>query len=348
MRVLLVVPPATRGGVARSSARLMRSLRDAGHDAVLVRPDVALFPGDVREDQGQVRFALQDAADLPAWTDHVARAVVARGPDVVLGFYGSTAGACAVAAAAPHGVPSVLALRGNDVDRDFFLPDRHALLAWAVRRATRVTAVSREMATKVRAWLGVEAVAIRNGVDASTWRPDPAGAAALRARWGLEPDRPVLGIFGEVKRKRGLERLPPLEGWQVLVVGEVRAESRAHLPSGARCVGWVEDDEALRAAYGLCDLVAQPSTHDGAPNVVLEAMACGRLVAASPVGGIPDVLRHGENGLLCTTAAEWRAALAVARTPDAARLAAAARASVPTLAEERDGFVRVLEAAIGA
>lgn len=349
LRVLVVVPPARRGGVARSSARLAAWLRAAGHAAWRCRPDDALFPGDVRHDDDGVRFSLHDAADLQAWTDRVLEALDARRPDVVLGYYATTAGFCAVAAARLRGVPAVLALRGNDVDRDFFRPDRHAHLRWAVERAARVTAVSREMAAKVEAWLGVRPTVITNGVDPERFFPDPAGAAALRARWGLDA-RPVLGVFGEVKRKRGLERLAALgaalDGWQVVVVGEVRPETRPALPAGARCVGWVEGDDDLRAAYGLCDLVAQPSVHDGTPNVVLEAMACGRLVAASPVGGIPDVVRHGETGLLCASPDDWRRALELARTPAAARLGEAARAAAPSPAAERDAYVEVLRAAV--
>ncbi|MCO5164946.1 MAG: glycosyltransferase family 4 protein [Planctomycetes bacterium] len=350
IRVLVCVPPTPRGGVARSSARLVASLRAAGHEALLARPDDALFPGDVRHDERGVRFAQADAPDLQAWTDRLLEAIDARGPMVVLGYYGTTAGPCAVAAARLRGVPAVLALRGNDLDRDVFDGGRNAVLRWAVDRATRVAAVSREMQAKAAAWLGVTAALTPNGVDTDAFRPDDAGADGLRARWGLDPARPVLGVFGEVKRKRGLERLAALgralDGWQVVVVGEVRPEARADLPPGARVVGWLDDDEALRAAYGACDLVAQPSVHDGTPNVVLEAMACGRLVAAAPVGGILDVVRHGQTGLLCADPAAWREALALARTPAAARIGAAARAAAPSLAAERDAFVAVLREAL--
>ena len=50
--------------------------------------------------------------------------------------------------------------------------------------------------------------------------------------------------------------------------------------------------------YSACDIVAVPSLQEGFPVVVLEAMASGRPVVASRVGGIPEAIETGSNGIL--------------------------------------------------
>jgi glycosyltransferase involved in cell wall biosynthesis len=47
-----------------------------------------------------------------------------------------------------------------------------------------------------------------------------------------------------------------------------------------------------------CDVVAHPSWAEGFPNAVLEAMCAARPVVATRVGGIPEVVVHGETGVL--------------------------------------------------
>ena len=54
----------------------------------------------------------------------------------------------------------------------------------------------------------------------------------------------------------------------------------------------------LAAWYNAADLVCLPSHREGRPNTVLEALACGRPILATEVGGVPELIEPGCNGLL--------------------------------------------------
>jgi glycosyltransferase involved in cell wall biosynthesis len=337
--------------VAQSGRRLANSLLVAGHQAWLFGPDGSLFPGDRRVEPGKWRFGAGPSMDAEGFTTELRQAAQQCEAEAVIGYYGTSAGFCAVATAAELGRPCILALRGNDIDRDFFLPDRIPRLSFAVTHATEVTTVSTEMANRVRAWFGREAAVVGNAVDKTRFFPDPEGAMLFRQSKNLT-DRRVLGMFGEFKAKRGLGLLrelgDALANWQLVLVGRFRTEVRDQIPDGAQCVDPLLDDHAMRAAYCACDVVIQPSLADGLPNVVLEAMACGRVVAASPVGGLPDVIEHNYNGLLCKTVEDWRRTLEQLATQDRPALGETARRSVPTPDQERAKFEQVLFRAMRA
>jgi glycosyltransferase involved in cell wall biosynthesis len=64
-------------------------------------------------------------------------------------------------------------------------------------------------------------------------------------------------------------------------------------------LGYIDDEVLLSEAYNAADVFVIPSLADNLPNTVLESLMCGTPVIAFPVGGIPDMVQHGENGLLC-------------------------------------------------
>jgi glycosyltransferase involved in cell wall biosynthesis len=63
-------------------------------------------------------------------------------------------------------------------------------------------------------------------------------------------------------------------------------------------LGVIPDEAAMRQLYSACDLLAIPSLQDNLPNILAEAMACGLPAVGSDTGGIPDLIRNRETGLL--------------------------------------------------
>ena len=93
-------------------------------------------------------------------------------------------------------------------------------------------------------------------------------------------------------------------GARVLLLGD--GPLRGELEAQARSLG-LEGRVIFREAvprsdlvdwYNAADLVCLPSHREGRPNTVLEALACGRPILATEVGGVPELIEHGRNGFL--------------------------------------------------
>jgi glycosyltransferase involved in cell wall biosynthesis len=86
----------------------------------------------------------------------------------------------------------------------------------------------------------------------------------------------------------------------------------AHCPEGVRCLPFMPKDQLL-AYYRRAALCVVPSLWDNSPNTIYEAMAAGRAVVASRVGGIPELVVDGQTGLLVPPGDPGRLAEAITR-----------------------------------
>jgi glycosyltransferase involved in cell wall biosynthesis len=132
----------------------------------------------------------------------------------------------------------------------------------------------------------------------------------LRQSLGWTEEHVVIGYVGRLVAIKDLETM--IAGFasfaerepraRLLLVGdgELRAALESHVRSlglegVGRFVGWRQD---LTRVYGAMDVVALTSRNEGTPVSLIEALAAGVPVVATAVGGVPDVIRHEENGLL--------------------------------------------------
>jgi glycosyltransferase involved in cell wall biosynthesis len=93
-----------------------------------------------------------------------------------------------------------------------------------------------------------------------------------------------------------IEKLKANPNLWLLVVGE--GDEFKSLGVKSVFLGSVQDEQLLVNAYGAADLFVLPSMEDNFPNTALEAVACGIPIIGSRVGGIPEVVRDRQTGLL--------------------------------------------------
>jgi teichuronic acid biosynthesis glycosyltransferase TuaC len=244
--------------------------------------------------------------------------------DVVLGSWAYPDGFAAVIAARMLQVPCVVKLHGSDVNVIAKLPGPRRLTGWALPRAARVVAVSRALADEVVA-LGVprDRVAIvMNGVDGDLFRP--ADRAAARAELGL-PAGPLALYVGNLKVEKGVIDLArawadvPRGTLAVIGGGPARGaleEAAAGYGERVRLVG-PQPLANIPRWMAACDVLVLPSHAEGTPNVILEALACGRRVVATAVGGIPDLITSDALGTLVPAHDPAALGAAIARAFDA-------------------------------
>lgn len=228
---------------------------------------------------------------------------------------------------------------------EFRTPDRRKWLAYAPfrwlyayghRQADRVIATDACTKDDIPHYLQVDparVVVIPSAIDVeeclSQVRSDLR--TALRFRFGLGSSDPILLSVGRLEPNKGFDiliaalahlrnELPPR--WRWLVVGS--GSARAALEQQAQAAGIAEhtlfvgrlNDEELHSLYEEIDLFIHPTRYEGSSLVTLEAMIHRRPVVASAIGGIPDKVFPGRNGLLVRPGdvddltAQLRAALA--------------------------------------
>lgn len=245
--------------------------------------------------------------------------------DVVLGSWAYPDGFAAVIAGKILGVPSVVKLHGSDINLNAKAAGPRKMIGWSLPRAAKVVAVSRALADEVVA-LGVprdRVALVMNGVDAELFHPRDREAA--RAELALAPG-PLALYVGNLKEEKGVLELGA--AWQIVarempeatlvVIGGGPLQGAlealvAPLGDRVRMVG-PRPLETIPTWMAAADIVVLPSRAEGTPNVVLEALASGRRVVASAVGGIPDLITREELGTLVPPRAPDALAAAIVRS----------------------------------
>lgn len=254
-------------------------------------------------------------------------------PDVVYGHFLFPAGAAAALAARAAGAPLVVTAHGRDVRNIGAIPGVARATRWVVRRAATTIAVSgflrRELEAKLPHDAG-EIEVIDCGVDLT--RFDVADASDARRELGWEGGGPHYLHVGTLDDRKNVLRLAQafetLDAGQLAFVGDGPLRARLEGRDRVRVVGRVPHGQVGRW-IAAADIVCQPSLIEPFGLAILEAMASGRTVVSTRIGG-PSEFVSPEAGVLVDPlriddiARGMRQAAAFASPNVAAREAAAA------------------------
>jgi glycosyltransferase involved in cell wall biosynthesis len=328
IRVLRVIARLNVGGPALHVTYLSRGLADRGYQTTLVA-------GDVGPGEASMAWVAKEAAvevvrlpglsrelsplhDLLA-TVRLARLIRRLKPHVVH-THTAKAGAVGRAAALLAGrrrLPVVVHTFHGHVLSGYFGPLGSGVFRLIERFLARTSDVLIAVSPEVRDELVRIGVApadrftvIRLGIELEPRVHTDGDRGEIRRRLGITPGRFVVGWFGRMTAvKRTPDLLDALAALReagvdacLLLVGDgtdrATLEERAHELGLARHCFFLGYQEEVAQWYAAIDAFALTSANEGTPVVAIEAMAAGRPVVATHVGGVSDVVRDGTDGFL--------------------------------------------------
>jgi glycosyltransferase involved in cell wall biosynthesis len=332
LRPLLVVDSLEVGGAERHVVDLAVALRRTGHEVTLA----CSAAGELSERLAAANVPMRVLCERlvkrrvsVAYARELRRVVEEQRFDLVHAHIYASAAAAAIVVP-DTGVPLIVTehTEGSWQDRCAQRTSRRVY-----QRAGYVIAVSNAIRRRLVERDGVppgKLIVVPNAVIPAS-DTNQGTSSMLPDEWR---EGPLVGVVARLQPEKGIDTLlkaaarvsSSCPAVRFLIVGDgpLREEllglaDRLGLRERVRFLGHRTD---ARALIGLLDVLVVPSLTEGAPLIVLEAMAAGVPLVASAVGGIPDQLRHDREGLLIPpddTAALGDAILELLHDPNRAR-----------------------------
>lgn len=194
------------------------------------------------------------------------------------------------------------------LDRTYSQLDR-----WSLPAAFRAVTVCGPFADRMAA-LGLQRndITVLHNFVKPFRRPPEEEVRNARIRIGLSDTEVVILAAGRLSREKGqadllaataqLAQMGDLSPFRIVIVGDgperdALSRQAETLRIGHKVV-FAGFQREMAPYFAMACMLALPSHSEGSPNVVLEAMAAGLPIAATNVGGVPEILEHGKTGLL--------------------------------------------------
>lgn len=343
LRVLQLIDYMVVGGAQLYVDNLTRWLTDRGARVTICCLDAGLFAlGErMRRDGYEVLSAgARGRFSLPALA-RLVRLIRARRFDVVHThlFRSDLHG---LAAAELTGAPALVSTEHSSGSRRKRSWAFGRLFRLTATRFDRIVAVSGEVADHLRAWSGVgngKVTMIPNGIEIHGYRAIPAGPARAHARVVCFIGRfePRKGVPTLIEAAAALAHRRPDIRFRLVGDGPGRAEAEKQATQVAlnSQIEFAGSRSDIAKVLAECDVFALPSYSEGLSISLLEAMAAGRPIVATAVGGAPEAIEDGRSGLLVPPYDAAALAFAIERLLDQPGLARTLGENARRAVEER-------------
>lgn len=224
-------------------------------------------------------------------------------PDLIHAHWGTPSGITAVMIGKKYKVPVVITLRGSDVNK---YPKKNFIVKMitfhALRNADKILTVSEKLKNDIILEYKIDQEKIEtvyNGVNLTKFNKNTSKV--------LSEEHPYLLFVGSLKKEKGIfELIAAFEkikefhpNYKLKIIGTGKEKrniekyiSLNNLESEIILLGSIQNDN-LKEWYSNSEFVVLPSYSEGLPNVLVEAIACGKKVIGTDVGGIPEIINLG-------------------------------------------------------
>ncbi len=214
-------------------------------------------------------------------------------------------------------VPVVITAHGSDIYTYSKYPGVRWLLKWGLRKANSVVAVSNALRSEIKAMRLDHPVEVIPCAAVDPERFKIINLRQCRKELGLPEENKIILFVGNLLPVKGIKYLiEALAGLKtsgvqnVLLVLVGDGSEHAALRDTVRNLGLESSvlfagrrpHQEIPLWMNSADVFCLPSLSEGTPNVIMEAMACGKPVVGTQVGGVPDVIRPDSTGYIVSPA----------------------------------------------
>ncbi len=325
-RILHIITRMTRGGAQENTLATIRGLRAKGYQAVLVTgpawgPEGEILSQALREGH-EIVLLPELGREIDVIKDTLAFWklfwLVKRGRFDLVHTHMSKGGLLGRLAAWLAGSPHIVHTPHGHIFHSYFSRATERFFLFLERRLARVTdrliaLTESEKREHVNFYVGSASqwCVIPSGVDETRFQePSAAQKLELRRRLGIPPGTLIAGFVGRLESIKGpvyfVRAMPdilktvPKTHFLMVGAGRLRQslEEEVRQLGLAEHVTWTGDQKQTALYFSIMDAVVVPSLNEGMGRVIVEAGLLSRPVAASRVGGIPDLVIGGKTGLL--------------------------------------------------